>query len=526
MKVFILFLTLMLLMPAASFSQQRDTAVEIRELKARLERLEKTLLQKEAARKKNAREEREAIAKKVKKDVMAEVSTARQPFYKRFLERTKVGGYGSLRYGTSNLNALQNTFTFRRFVLTLDAPIAERLKSYFELEFERFTELELERRTFRTAGGLKVEQAVEGSNESEISLEQGWLQYDIAKWLNFRAGGILVPLGRFNIKHDGNLWDLPRRSLVDRGVSVLPSSAAWTEMGAGLLGDVSVGRQGKFSYQWYVMNGVTLDSEVERVVQSRSPKRDKLEAEIELRPSRGTFSDDLKKGKALAARFVYSPRLGDEIAASFYWGRYTPDFLADRTVFSFALDGKKSWGPFEIEAEYANTRWNGVNSVARSFARTVRDSSTETLGGETALLETEVEFELANLATRKQGYWVDLRYRFWPSFLENTILGKRFSNPQLIATLRGEQVWFSDLLREIKFSSGTLTDFEKEQRLINRLTLGLTYRPLPLAAFTLAYEYTRTNRGKSLSSVTNFLASSRDNEYFQHAVLVGLVFGF
>ena len=526
MKVLLLATALTVLMPFASFAQESDTRGEIRELREKLERLERKLAVDEAVREKKAAEERAAITETVKKDVISEVSAKGQSYFSKLVDQTKIGAYGSIRYGTSSLDDLHNTFTFRRFVLTTDSPIAERLRAYLELEFERFTALELERRTFPTAGGLRVEQAIEGSNKSEISLEQAWMQYDIADWLKFRGGAVLVPLGRFNINHDDNRWDLPRRSLVDRGAPVLPSTAAWPELGAGFLGDFSVGKQGRVNYQFYVMNGVTLDSEVESVIQSRFPRRDKLEAEIELRPTRGTFSDDLKSGKAVATRWAYSPWLGDEIAASFYWGRYTPDFLASHPVVSFAFDGKKTWGSFEIEGQYVNTWWSGVNGVAKSFARTVRDSSAETSGAETAELETEVEFELANLATRKQGYWVDFRYRFWPEFLNATILGRHFSNPQLISTLRLEQVWFSGLIKEIGFSGGTLTDFSKESRLLNRVTLGLAYRPVPTVAFQLAYEYTRTNQGKSLSSVTNFLPSAKENENFQHAVLFGLTFGF
>lgn len=526
MKTLVFISILVFLTPTLSFAQQKETAAEIRELRERLDKLEKKQAEEEAARAKKAEQEKAAMAAEVKKDVISEVSAKGRGLLGDIVSQTRIGAYGSMRYGTSSLDDMHNSFTFRRFVLTTDSPITERLRAYLELEFERFTELEIERKSFPTAGGLKVEQAVEGSDKSEISLEQAWLQYDIADWLKFRAGAVLVPLGRFNINHDDNRWDLPRRSLVDRGVPVLPAGAAWPEVGAGFRGDFSLGRQGKLGYEWYVMNGVTLDSEVESIVQSRFPSRDKLEAEVKFRPTRGTFADDFKQGKAVATRWAYSPSIGDEIAASFYWGRYTPDFLASHPVVSFALDGKKSWGPFEIEGQYVNTWWSGVNRVAKSFARKVRDSAAETSSAETADLETEIEFELANLATRKQGYWMDLRYRFWPEFLNRTILGKHFSNPQLITTLRWEQVWFDGLIKEIGFSDGALAEFKKEGRLINRLTLGLTYRPVPLAALQLAYEYTRTNQGKSLSSVTNFLSSSKEREFFQHAVLMGLTFGF
>jgi Phosphate-selective porin O and P len=516
-------LSLLLLLPAVSFSQQTDTASEIRELREKFERLEKKMADEEAARAKKMEEEKTAIAEKVKTDVMSEVSTKGRSFFGDIVSQTKVGAYGSLRYGTSNLDDLHNTFTFRRFVLTVDSPIYERLKAYMELEFERFTQLELEKTLTRTSGGgLTSEVAIEGSNQSEISMEQAWMQYDIADWLNFRAGAVLVPLGRFNINHDDNRWDLPRRSLVDKGVPVLPAAAAWPELGAGFLGDIAIGNTGKLSYQGYVMNGVALDSEIEQIGQTRAGDTTKLAYEIKLQPSRGTFSDDVKKGKAIGTRWAYSPWLGDEIGASVYWGRYTPDFLPNEPVFSFAIDGKKTWGPFEIEGQYVNTQWSGVRGVARGLAQRAISSESEAEIGD---VETEVEFELANLASRKQGYWVDFRYRFWPDFLSNTILGKHFANPQLIATFRAEQVWFSDLLNSIAFTGGALTDFITESRLLNRFTLGLTYRPVPLVALQLAYEYTRTNRGKSLSSVTNFLPA-RSGEYFQNAVLMGLTFGF
>jgi hypothetical protein len=87
-------------------------------------------------------------------------------------------------------------------------------------------------------------------------------------------------------------------------------------------------------------------------------------------------------------------------------------------------------------------------------------------------------------------------------------------------------VWFGGLIKAMDFSGGSLTDLSKESRLLNRLTLGLAYRPVPSVAFQLAYEYTRTNQGKSLSSVTNFLTASRERENFQHALLMGLAFGF
>src|SRR5262245_1705040 len=521
MKITSVILLSLLILPRISSAQESDLAAEVRELKAKLERLEKRMADEEAQKMKRAEAERAAITEQVKKDVMTDVAAKGQGYFGKLIEQTKIGAYGSMRYGTSSLDDMHNTFTYRRFVLTGDSPIAERLKANLELEFERFTELEVEKKLFASRG-VALQQAIEATDHSEISLEQAWMQYDIADWLKFRAGAVLVPLGRFNINHDDNLWDLPRRSLIDRGVPVLPTTAAWPELGAGFLGDFSVGKSGKINYQFYVMNGVTLDAELEQLSQTRAGDTTLFAHEVELRPSRGTFAEDVKGAKALATRWAYSPWLGDEIGLSFYWGRYTPDFLPDRSVFSFAVDGKKTWGNFEIEGEYVHTRWNGVKDVALGFARKAITSESEAEIGD---VETEVEFELANLATSKQGYWIDFRYRFWPEFLGNTVLGKHFANPQLIATFRLEQVWFNQLIKEMAFTNTSLTQFDRENRLLNRFTIGLTYRPVPLVALQMAYEYTRTNQGKSLSSVTNFL-TSKDREYFQHAFLTGLAFGF
>ncbi|MDD5560146.1 hypothetical protein [Candidatus Methylomirabilis sp.] len=440
------------------------------------------------------------------------------------LDRVRIGGYGSVRFEANSLKEQHNTFTFRRFVLTADAKPADPMRVYLELEFERFTQLELERKTRPEAGGLRVAEAIEGNDGSEISFEQAWFQYDLYDWLKFRTGQVLVPLGRFNINHDDNRWNIARRSLVDRGVPVLPVKAAWPELGAGFLGDIPIGEWGKLSYQAYVVNGVALDAEVEKIAQTRDPDTNKLELGAEFKPSRGTAKLDSKNAKAVATRVAWSPFPGQEIAGSFYFGRYTPQFLEDESLYSFAVDGLTTIGPFEIEAEYVNTHFRNVGRVARSFAKTVvqKEAEFEDLPSN---LETSVEFELAGLARNKHGFWVEGRYRFWPEFLTNTVFGKYFDNPSLIAIVRGEQVWLNGVVKEVDFEGGVLTNFVQENRQIHRMTAGLAYRPTPLVVFQLAYEYTKTNSGRSLADVTNFLTAQAGEDH-AHAALLGVSFGF
>lgn len=502
----------------------------LEDLEKQLQGLQKQIddMKQEKQRQDQKLREMEAAQAAQKEEITRETASLREQTRRvssELLDRVRIGGYGSVRFETNNLKEQNNTFTFRRFVLTADAKPADPMRVYLELEFERFTQLEMERTTRPQDGGLRVVEAIEGSDGSEISFEQAWLQYDLYDWLKFRTGQVLVPLGRFNINHDDNRWNIARRSLVDRGVSVLPAKAAWPELGVGFLGDIELGAWGKLSYQAYGINGVALDAEVEKIAHTRDPRRDKLELEVELRPTRGTAKLDSKDAKAVATRVAWNPLPGQEIAGSFYYGQYTPDFLGNEHIYAFGIDGLTTIGPFEIEAEYVNTHFRNIKRVASNFARVVVDKEAELESSISPDFEAAVEFELANLARNKHGFWVEGRYRFWPEILTNTVFSKYFDNPQLIGIIRGEQVWLRGLVNEIEFKDGAITAFERENRRIHRITAGLAYRPTPLVVFQLAYEYTKTNGGQSLADVTNFLPAQAGEDH-AHTALLGVAFGF
>jgi hypothetical protein len=124
--------------------------------------------------------------------------------------------------------------------------------------------------------------------------------------------------------------------------------------------------------------------------------------------------------------------------------------------------------------------------VARSLAQAAFTQAVEIPDAASPDLELELELELAQLATTKHGYWLDLRYRFFPDWLRASVLGRKFDNPQLIATMRWEQAWLNGLLRALTFENGAVTELERENRYIDRITVGLAYRPVPLVVFQLA----------------------------------------
>ena len=245
-------------------------------------------------------------------------------------DSVSVGGYGSVRYEKNNLDDPKPSgFDFRRFVLTTDATPNDRLQAYIEIEFERLADIEVERAVQRFDDGVAFEESLEGGNGGEISIEQMWGQYKFSDPFSVRFGMILPPVGRYNINHDDDRWDIPRRTLVDRNAPVLPVPVAWTELGVGFQGGVDVGKTGRLTYQAYLVNGAILNFAVEKGVETQAGQG-VLKLASELALTRGPVNGE-GGTRAGTWRVAYSPTLNAEIGVSGYHGKYTPEFMsADR----------------------------------------------------------------------------------------------------------------------------------------------------------------------------------------------------
>lgn len=424
--------------------------------------------------------------------------------------RVDVGGYGAFRYEVSN--DVTGSVTLRRFVITTDARWGDRLQAYSEVEYERLSEIEIERGVDESAGGLTFEQEIEGTNGSELALEQAWAQLQFGS-VGARVGAILPPVGRFNLSHDDNLWNFPRRPLVDRGAQVLPVPAAWTEMGFGLVGEHHVGEEALLSWQGYLVNGVTLDFVLEEKISTRAPQRDRLLVEAQVGPTQGAF-DGSNTADAVTGRLSFSPTLGSELAVSGYTGPYTPDFLdVAARLTTLGLDGRTRLGPVVAEAELLYTTYGNLDAVVTDFARVARDHSTETARAETAELETEIEIALNGLAEHRGGFWVDLS---WPIALASGTMG--FESAVLAPVARYERVRFDQSVDEVDFADGRITRFDQSDREQERFAIGLAFRPLPQAVLQLVYERNRAVEGSMIDPGTG--------ERISHGFVAGLAVGF
>ena len=443
-------------------------------------------------------------------------------------DKVKVGGYGSFRFEANDVASGNNIasgsnagFTFRRFVMTTDAKPAKRLRVYSEIEYERLHGIEVEKSASFDGSKLEFEHAVEG--RGELALEQAWGQFNFAENHGLRGGVVLAPVGRYNLLHDDDYWDIPRRTLTDRDAPILPVKSAWRDLGAGFVGSFNVGAAGKLDYQIYALNGAAIDFNIENEaeIETGTPG----EAAAVFKSSMGLssgFFDGSKGTSAVAWRAAYSPNLHGEFAFSGYHGNYAPSFLNFReNVTSLAYDHKWRWKGFETEAEFVHTSMGNLNNVLGAYATSIFNSANEsalTTGGG-GLTKLEVEAELSNLAKTKYGFWSDFKYHARPKWLKESFLGRSFEDPQLIPIFRYERVWLNDLTDDIEVTSGTVTGMAQEDLSQDRFTLGLSFRPARQFAIQAAYEHNRKLEGSRLI----FPAVNQDAT---HGFIMGMAFSF
>jgi hypothetical protein len=428
-----------------------------------------------------------------------------------FDDRVRLSGYGSVRFETNDVSSGNSIpsgsgsgFTFRRFVLATDAKPAPRIRIYSEIEYERLHELESEKQTERAIGSSAFKQTIEGNAGGELSVEQAWGQFNFAENHGIRSGVVLVPVGRYNLLHDDDYWDIPRRTLTDRDASVLPVKAAWRDLGAGVVGSFNIGDSGRLDYQAYVLNGAALDFNIEHelVTEAGSPGSAELVANSEMQLSSGFF-DGSKSATAFAWRTAYSPNLHGEFAFSGYHGKYAPSFVSFREALTtFAYDHKWRWRGFETEGEAVYTSLGNLNNVLLGFGQAVFNSENSTNPSSSAGgLTTTVEMELANLSRRRYGFWWDFKYHARPGWLKRSFLGRSFEDPQIIPIVRYERVWLNGVTDDVAISStedGLNISFKQEDLEQDRITAGLSFRPVQQFAIQAAYERNRRIQGSKL----------------------------
>ena len=246
-----------------------------------------------------------------------------------------VGGYIDLEFKADEGGS---TFDQHRFVPFIYASVSDRVHVASEIEFEH-------------GGFVSGEEETDG----EIKIEFATVDVTASEALNFRAGVVLVPLGRLNVNHDAPMLDLTERPLVTR--NVIPST--FSESGLGGFGTFYPSEATTLSWEAYVVNGFNSD-----VVTS--------DGIIDVREGRGSKSSDNNNSRSVTGRLAFSPRLGTEIGVSGYTGKYTDQDAGNESISIYAVDAMAGFGALEFAGEGALGRagyvdLGGMDATAKNL---------------------------------------------------------------------------------------------------------------------------------------------------------------
>jgi len=341
---------------------------EMAQMQARLAALEADT---RAARRPEAAAAPQALAEQVAalEEEVTAVREEQDTVTQQLNERIDFDLYATMEF--ENFEGSDSGFDARNVELLATGRLADRLKIFTEIEFER---------TAVTSGG---------NRSGEVEVEQGWVEYAINEYVHPRAGVILVPFGRFNLEHFDPIQELTDRPIALR--RVVPTT--WSEAGAGFTGSAFLGEQTggwlkdlALTYQMFVVNGVTA-----------------VITDTGFRSARGAFGSDNNNNKALVSRVQLSPWPQQALGLSSYVGAYDKD---SHNINGLDVDWHAERGPLEFVGEWA---WWDLQD---GFQTTSAGATTTTA-----------------VPSKMRGGYVETRYHFWFDWLEHTFLGRGFEDP-------------------------------------------------------------------------------------------------
>lgn len=145
---------------------------------------------------------------------------------KSFTKGLTFGGYVDMEF--HNREGSNSKFDQHRFIFDISADLGDKVKFVSELEFEH------------------------AATNTDIGMEQAYIDYSFNEKAGFRAGQILVPIGRLNYLHDSPTLQLTERPKLLK--EIVPST--WYDSGAGFFGEFG-SEENPISYEIYTMNGMS-----------------------------------------------------------------------------------------------------------------------------------------------------------------------------------------------------------------------------------------------------------------------------
>lgn len=337
-------------------------------------------------------------------------------------DKISLGGYGEFDYVFKRENGNGkggNTFDPHRFVLYVNSELSDSISLKSELEWEH--------------GGDS------SKKNGEVAIEQAFLDFQITRPLNAKAGIMLVPVGAVNLYHEPTIFNSTERPELDK--FLIPST--WREMGAGIYGSLG----DRVDYQLLVMNG--LDGT-------------KFSAAEGIRKGRQDLDADVNRNKAVSGRLEVRPMTNLYTNFSFYTANSAPSGKPTAYTTLLALDGKYSIGIFDLAGEYVHIYQD-----------------------KPAVLSDEIGHNMS-------GYWVEGAMHIMPKAWRTG----RLSSSDLLAFARWSE--FDTQQGGIVDPSKSSGRYDR-----NYTTLGMVFKPVETVAIKADYQMFGDDRASGEKPLDN-----------------------
>lgn len=326
-------------------------------------------------------------------------------------QRVRLGGYFTTQY-RDNGDGIPVEFDFLRLVPKIQAEIAEGITFETEIEIE--------------GGGADVDFLT----DNEVLVEYAELTFAILEdKLDFVAGLILLPWGRYNLYHDDPLNDLPDRPLVSRYIG----SVAAQQPGVAVQGTLEPGAG------WFVDYDVAL-------VQGF---HDGFSTANGVRDARPSFRADNNDNKQVFGRVAVTPPLGFvdvcELGGSFCYGEW--DASGDLADYGWGVDLFVKRGHARFTAEYM---WLRIDQPAGA-----------------PLTDPQ----------RMNGWYVEAAYDFFPA---------SWRGKHLLLT---EESTFTLVVRVEGLDLNEATNGTTFRDDISQVTIGFAFRPVRRTVIKISYAF-------------------------------------
>lgn len=353
--------------------------------------------------------------------------------------KLNIGGYGEVHYNqplSKNQKEL-GTLDVHRMVMFLGYNFSKKTQFISEIEFEY---------------------------AKELWVEQAFLQHRINKYINLRAGLLIVPMGIINEYHEPTTFNGVERPVIDNRISL----STWREVGLGFSGNLI---PVSMKYQLYAVGGLNgYDSKAV------------FNGSAGLREGRQKGSKAYMSSPALTGKIEYYGIRNLNIGLSGYAGRSQSRLFA------------------KLPDDDANMK-------------TKADSSTINI----AMVGADARFRLKGLELRGQFYYNllsnTLQYnRFSRTVSANNDLGKAmmgfyaeagYNVFRLLSSTDKEMVPF---VRYEFYNTHQSVDAATTQNLSyknNLITTGLTYRISPNAVIKTDIQFSKSAAADKFSRVFN-----------------------